>query len=393
MGSGFLGFVRPDGQVGARNHLLVMATCDCAYQEAKRIGESIPGAVVVSQWHACHPDEALERQLIGICSNPNLGAVLLVGLGCESITAEHLAKEIAPTGKLVADVVIQRDGGSLQTMAKGASLAREMMAEISKQQRELVPLSKLVLATQCGGSDATSGLAANPAVGHAVDKLVDAGATVLFSEPLEMIGTASILARRAANDQVATDIHALVAKTEAWARASGLASRHMPQGNMDGGLSTIDEKSMGSIRKAGTRTIQGVLQNDRERLDRPTAPGLYIQDGTGWDVASVTHMAAVGAQMAVFTTGRGSTTGHAVMPVIKVTGNPQTYAKMTDNMDVNAGRIIDGTSSISEVGEEIYELILRVASGEKTKPEILGFEDFLIYLRDPVAVNLMRRCS
>ena len=390
---GFLGYVRPDGQVGTRNHVLVMATCDCSYQEAKRIGESIPGAISVSQWHGCHEDDMLERHLVGVCTNPNLGAVLFVGLGCESISAERLAGVVGSTGKLTADVIIQRDGGSLQTMAKGASLVREMMAEISGLQREFVPLSKLLLATQCGGSDATSGLAANPAVGYAVDKLVDAGATVLFSEPLEMIGTAGILARRAINDQVAQDIHALVARTEQWARASGLASRHMPQGNMDGGLSTIDEKSMGSIRKAGTRDIQGVLQNDRDRLDRPIMPGLYIQDGSGWDVASVTHMAAIGAQMAVFTTGRGSTTGHAIMPVIKVTGNPQTFAKMTDNMDVNAGRIINGTASISTVGEEIYQRILRVASGEKTKPEVLGFEDFLIYFKDPVAANLIKRCA
>jgi altronate dehydratase large subunit len=393
MRKGFLGYVRPDAQVGTRNHLLVMATCDCSYQEARRIADSIPGAVGIGQWVGCHPDAMLERQMAGIGGNPNIGAVILVGLGCESISTELIGESLKKYGKPVADVIIQRDGGSLKAIARGSALCRELMAGLSAQQRECVPLSKVMLAIQCGGSDATSGLAANPAVGHAVDRLVDGGATALFSEPLEMIGTGSILARRGATGKASTEILDLIARTEAWARASGLPSRHMPQGNMDGGLTTIDEKSMGAIRKGGTRPIKGVLRNNRDELQRPPEPGLYIQEGSGWDVVSVTHMAAIGAQVGVFTTGRGSTTGHAILPVIKVTGNPETYGKMTDNMDVNAGRIIEGNASIAEVGDEIFELVLRVASGEMTKPEILGFEDFLYYDISPVAANLMRQCD
>lgn len=166
----------------------------------------------------------------------------------------------------------------------------------------------------------------------------------------------------------------------------------MTKGNEDGGLTTIEEKSLGAIRKAGTRPIQGILENSRERLERPNKPGLYIQDGTEEDIPSITHMAAVGAQLAVFTTGRGSTTGHAIVPVIKVTGNPTTFENMVDNMDVNAGRIVLGQAGIVQVGEEIYQMVLDVASGGKTKPESLGFQEFQIFRRDPVGVNLMKTC-
>jgi altronate dehydratase large subunit len=248
------------------------------------------------------------------------------------------------------------------------------------------------VALQCGGSDGTSGIAANPAVGVAADRLVDAGATVVFSETGEMTGTAHLLAQRAVNDEVARRIHQIIDDNVRRTKAAGGDGRSLPQGNHDGGLTTIEEKSLGSIRKGGTRPIQGVLENSRERLERPTGPGLYIQDGTGWDVASITHMAAIGAQIAVFTTGRGSTTGHAIVPVIKVTGTPATYARMVDNMDVNAGRIVEGRAGIREIGDEIYQLILEVASGAKTKPEALGFEDFQIYRRERVVENMLREC-
>jgi altronate dehydratase large subunit len=375
----FWGFERPDGQVGVRNHLLVMATCDCAYEEAKKMAAAIPDAVAVSQYHGCGADPMIVRQMVGIGVNPNVGAVLLVGLGCETIAVDLLAEGIRPSGKPLADVVIQRDGGSLKAIAAGTRILREMASQISGQRRQRFDVLRLFVALQCGGSDGTSGIAANPAVGVAADRLVDAGATVVFSETGEMTGTAHLLARRAVDDEVARRIHHIIDDEVRRVKAAGGDGRSLPQGNHDGGLTTIEEKSLGSIRKGGTRPIRGVLENSHERLERPGKPGLYIQDGTGWDVASITHMAAIGAQIAVFTTGRGSTTGHAIVPVIKVTGTPATYANMIDNMDVNAGRIVEGTASIREVGDEIYRLVLDVASGTKSKPEALGFEDFQIY--------------
>jgi altronate dehydratase large subunit len=386
----FWGYLRPDGQVGVRNHLLILATCDCAYEEAKKMAAAIPDAVAISQFHGCGADPMVVRQMIGIANNPNVGAVLLVGLGCEAITVDLLTEGIRESGKLIADVVMQRDGGSLKTIEAGTRILRQMAAELSSQQKQLFDSSKLIVSLECGGSDGTSGIAANPAVGVAVDKLIDGGATVLFSESGEMTGTAHILAKRAVNDEVARRIYQIVSDVIRWRKATGFSGPHLAKGNIEGGLTTIEEKSLGAILKAGTRPIQGVLENSRERTERPTVPGLYIQDGTGWDVASITHMAAVGAQLAIFTTGRGSTTGHAIVPVIKVTGNPTTYENMIDNMDVNAGRIIRGEAGITQVGEEIYQMVLSVASGRKTKPEALGFQDFQIFRRDAVAVNLMR---
>jgi altronate dehydratase large subunit len=222
--------------------------------------------------------------------------------------------------------------------------------------------------------------------------LIDAGGTAIFSEPLEMTGTEHILARRAVNKEVGKKIFDMIYGAEKWAKASGVSSRFMSKGNIDGGLSTIEEKSLGAIFKGGTRPIQGVLENSRLKLEKPTKPGLYLQDGTGWDVASITHMLAVGAQIAVFTTGRGATTGHAIAPVVKVTGNPITYSQMEDNIEVNAGKIIEGKAGITEVGKEIFDMIIRVASGEKTKTEILGYNDFVVWRRDRVAERLIQIC-
>lgn len=389
----FWGYLRRDGQVGVRNHLLVLATCNCAYEEAKRIAASVPGAVAISQFHDCGADPMVVSQMIGVANNPNMGAVLLVGLGCETITVDLLAEGVKASSKPLGSVVIQRDGGSIKAVEAGTRILREMSSEISAQRREPFDVSRLVVALQCGGSDGTSGIAANPALGVAADRLVDAGATVLFSETGEMTGTAHLLARRAANDEVAERIRQIIDYSIRWWNAAGSDVGSLRKGNEDGGLTTIEEKSLGSIQKAGTRPIQGVLENSRKRLEKPTKPGLYIQDGIRWDVASITHMAAVGAQLAVFTTGRGSTTGHAIVPVIKVTGNPTTYENMTDNMDVNAGRIILGKAGIVQVGQEIYEMMLDVASGRKTKPEALGFREFQIFRRDPVGANLIGECS
>ncbi|MFH1086885.1 MAG: UxaA family hydrolase, partial [Chloroflexota bacterium] len=206
----FLGYGRPDGRAGVRNHLLVMATCDCSHEVARRIAAAIPGAVAVGQFHGCGADPMVVRQMIGIGQNPNVGAILLVGLGCEAISAELLGEGIRLAGKPVADVVIQRDGGTLKTMELGTRLLRGFASELSAQQRQPFPLSKLCVALQCGGSDGASGIAANPALGVAVDRLIDAGATVIFSETGELTGTGHLLARRAADPETARRIHGII---------------------------------------------------------------------------------------------------------------------------------------------------------------------------------------
>jgi len=275
---------------------------------------------------------------------------------------------------------------------KGVEILRGMAEEVAELVREPFPLSELMLAVECGGSDATSGLAANPAVGVAADMLVDEGGTVVFGETQEMTGTQHVLARRAVTPGVAEEIHAMIARQELRMRAAGIDSRFMSKGNVEGGLTTIEEKSLGAIRKGGTRAIQGVLGTGREGFDYPDRPGLWLQDGTGSDVPSVTGMVAAGAQVVVFTTGRGSTTGHAIAPVLKVTGNPGTFSRMGDNMDVNAGAILDGSATLRSVGEGIFRDIVEVASGKLTKAEALGYRDFIVYRTSGLAERLLDVC-
>ena len=385
----FYGYERPDGSVGVRNHLLVLAPIDCSYEVAKRIADQVEGAVAVTQHHGCGLDWMVAHNLIGVASNPNVAAILIVGLGCETLNADVIEEGVKPTGKPVERVIIQEEGGTLKAMEKGVRLLQRLAEEASEQRREPFPLSKLILAVECGGSDATSGIAANPAVGVAADLLIDEGGAVIISEPQEMIGAEGHLMGRAVNREVAEEIRAMIERQVRRLEAMGIKSRYMSRGNIEGGLTTIEEKSLGAVRKGGTKPIVGVLRNDWNGLERPRGGGLWLQDGTGWDIGSVTHMVAAGAQIVVFTTGRGSTVGHAIAPVIKVTGNPITYRRMRDNIDINAGTIIEGRESIREVGERIFRFIVEVASGRKTRAELLGYRDFAIFKRDRAAERLL----
>ena len=388
----FYGYERPDGKVGVRNHLLVLTPMDCSYEPAKKIAEQVEGAVAVTQTYGCGNDSMLVHNLAGSALNPNVAGVLIVGLGCETLTGDILMEEIVPSGKPVYNITIQKEGGTLKTHEKGVRLLQKMKQEIAELKREPFPLSKLTLAVICGGSDATSGLAANPAVGVAADKHIDEGGTVMFGETQEMCGTQHVLVKRAVNKDVADAIYQIIEEQEARQKAMGVDSRWMSKGNIEGGLTTIEEKSLGAIRKGGTKSIQGVLYNNWERLDTPSRPGLYVMDGSGWDVPSVTHMVAAGAQVVCFTSGRGSTTGHAIAPVIKVTGNPNTFEMMPDNMDINAGTILDGSESLNSVGQRIYDLIVHTANGRQTKAEALGYKDFIVFKRSREAEHMLGHC-
>ena len=388
----FFGYERPDGSVGVRNHLLVIAPIDCSFEPAKQVAARVEGAVAVTQYLGCGKNSMVVNTLVGAGNNPNIAGILLFGLGCESLTNDVLLEGLAKTGKPIESLVIQEDGGTITTIEKGARVLQQMAQKVSLLKSSAFPLSKLTLAVECGGSDATSGIAANPAVGRAADILIDEGGTVLFSETSEMIGTQHILAKRAVNEKTAEDIFKMIEQEEKRLNSMGVDSRFMSKGNIDGGLTTIEEKSLGAIHKGGTKPIQGVLWHDKDRFDTPTTPGLWLQDGTGWDVPSVTHMAAAGAQVACFTSGKGSTTGHAIVPVIKITGNSATYNNLIDNMDINAGTILDGSESLNAVGERIFEMILETASGKKTKAEALGFKDFIVFSQHPIVERLLGHC-
>ena len=377
------GYRRENGRFGIRNHLLVIPASVCASETASRIAALVPGAVAIPHQHGCCHVGADYRQtvrtLVGFGVNPNVGAVLVVGLGCEGIQASVLADGIRESGKPVETLIIQECGGTLKTIAKGAEVCARLSRILAVQTREEFDLSELVLGLECGGSDPTSGIAANPAVGKASNRLIDAGGSTILSETTELIGAEHLLAARCATEELADRLLFMVKRIEDKSILYGVDLRgtQPTPGNIAGGLTTIEEKSLGCIYKAGDKPVIGVLEY-AEPVD-PEVHGLYFMDTPGQDIDSITGMAAGGAQIVVFTTGRGTPTGCPVAPVIKVTGNTETYRTMSDNIDINAGKIITEGASLDDAGNEIFDAILRVADGELTKAESLGHREFGIY--------------
>jgi len=372
------GYRRENGKVGIRNHLLILPASVCASEVAARIASHVNGAISLPNQHGCcELGVDLELTISTLSAsgkNPNVAAVLVVGLGCEGISAKELAEDIKTTGKKVDYLIIQECGGTIKTEAKGIRIVAEMARELSKVNKVEIDISEITLAIECGGSDTTSGLAANPAVGYASDKLVSLNGTSIFSETTEFIGAEHLLAKRAVTKEIGQDIINIVANCEKKAKSMGVDMRggQPTPGNIQGGLTTIEEKSLGCIYKGGTAQINGVL----DYAEIPTDRGLYIMDTPGQDIESMTGMVAGGAQIVVFTTGRGTPTGNPLAPVIKICGNPQTFKNMEDNMDINAGTIIDGLKTVQEVGEEIFDEMVEVINGKQTKAESLNHREF-----------------
>ncbi|MGE4274137.1 MAG: UxaA family hydrolase [Desulfitobacterium sp.] len=376
-----LGYRRPDGQLGIRNHLLILPTSVCATTVAFNIAAQVPGAVAVPNQHGCcqvgTDYEQTLRTLIGIGKNPNVGAVLVVGLGCEGIPIQETADEISTSGKPVQAIVIQENGGTLKTTALGVQIASQMARQISLIKPVEASITELSLGVECGGSDFTSGLASNPAAGTASDLLVKAGGTAMLSETTEFIGAEHVLAKRAKSPEVAKKLMEIVKATEDRAKQQhvDLRGSQPTPGNIAGGISSIEEKSLGCIYKAGHSPIQDILSYG----EAPQGKGLYVMDTPGQDVESNTGMLAGGVQIIVFTTGRGTPTGTPIAPVIKVTGNGQTFKNMEDNIDLDLSAIISGEETIEQAGQRIFEEIIEVANGKLTKSESLGHQEFGIY--------------
>lgn len=367
----FLGYECSDSSVGVRNHVAVLPSVACANGVAAAIVRQIPEAVLQQHSIGCGrgglDNEVHTRTLENLCRHPNLAGVLVVGLGCEVLKSEQLEQAAAQAGKHVQRVVIQEEGGSRRTTARGVELVRELVARAKEIEPGAVPLDRLIVGLECGGSDAFSGVTANPAVGRACDRLVDQGATVILTETTEMIGTAHILSRRAANVEVGAQIEEIVGlQKQKCADVLGpMAELVISPGNMDGGMSNIREKALGCIVKAGIRPIQEVIGY----AEKPTRRGVVIMNGPGYDTDSLTGMAAAGAQVMIFTTGRGNPIGFPMVPVIKVISTSQAYQRLEDDMDVNAGTVLEG-QSLEQVGDQISDVLLRVANGEPTKAEI-----------------------
>ena len=381
----FLGYKRDDGTVGVRNHVLILPTTVCASHVAKRIAEEVKGAIPLTHEHGCAQKgadcEQTKRVLVGIASNPNIAAVLVVGLGCETIGAPEVEEEIANSQKPVETLIIQESGGTEKSIQRGVKIAGEMLKYASELSRAEVSVESLVVGTQCGGSDACSGISGNPASGCASDLIVKAGGTVILAETTEMIGAEHLLAERAADRSVARQITDLVHRIENRAKAMGVDIRgaNPAPGNIAGGITTLEEKSLGAIVKAGSSTVNEVVEYGQ----MPTRKGLVIMDSPGQDTASIAGELASGAQIITFTTGRGSPVGSPIAPVIKIATNSQMLSRMMDNMDINAGTIIDGEETPQDVGQRIFKEILEVASGKLTKSEILGHREFSINRLSP----------
>jgi len=381
-GQSILGYVRPDGRVGIRNHLLVMSTVICSSFVTRRIADQVQGAVAIENPFGCgqlEPDlEITRRTLVNTAKNPNVGGVLVVGLGCEQIQADDLVGEIEKTGKPVEKVVIQEeDGGTPAAIEKGVRLLRKMAEEVLSQRPEEVDMSNLVLGVECGGSDATSGLASNPVVGYVADRVVDLGGTVILSETPEMIGAEDILANRAVSREVGERI---VRTVRRWVELAAsynvdLVGTQPAPGNIAGGISTIEEKSLGAIIKGGSSPVQGMVDYAEEVRGK----GLWLMDTPGYDIMSVVGMVAGGATLVIFTTGRGTPTGNPIAPVIKVTANPQIARKMRENIDFDASTVILGQETIDQAGERLFKLVMDVARGKPTRAELLGFREFMIH--------------
>ena len=379
------GYERKNGTFGIRNHVLVLPTVCCINGVINRISREAPEAVCVTHAHGCgrsgsRDAEILLRTLSGLVNHPNIGGAVLIGLGCEIFNTKTLLPLIKETGKPIEVFNVQEDGGSLRTAEKGITAARRMLSEISSQRRVALPWDKLLVAMECGGSDAMSGVTANVAMGAVSDWLVEKGATVIFGENTEMIGTAHVLARRAKSVEVAKQIEQMIGRAEKLTQEvmGSLASVVISPGNMDGGMSTIAEKSMGCIFKGGTTTINQVVDYG----EAPSERGLILQDGPGYDGDSMTGLAASGSQLMFFSTGRGSPAGFPVLPVIKVASNTRIYEAMRDDMDVNAGILVEG-QPLNSLRAEMVDLMIRVINGEKTKAEVNGMDVFTIMTVHP----------
>jgi len=379
------GYERKNGKFGIRNHLLVLPTVSCVNGVVHRISREVPEAVSITHAHGCGRGgprdlEILFRILSGLVHHPNVGGVVLIGLGCEISNTKNLFPVIREAGKPVEILNVQEDGGSLETSRKGIAAARRILSEISSQPRAPLPWDKLLVAMECGGSDAMSGVTANVAMGAVSDWLVEKGATVMFGENTEMIGTTQVLVRRAKNVQVAGQIEQMIERAEKLTQEvmGNLASLVISPGNMDGGMSTIAEKSMGCIFKGGTTTINQVVDYG----EAPSEHGLILQDGPGYDGDSITGLAASGSQLMFFSTGRGTPAGFPALPVIKVASNTRIYEAMKDDMDINAGTLVEGRP-LDELRAGMIDLMIRVINGEETRAEVNGMDVFTLMTVHP----------
>lgn len=377
-------WLRSDGRKGIRNTIVIAYLVECAHHVARKIAVPFENDDVhVIGFPGCFPNDYAQTMMETLCTHPNVGAVLLVSLGCENFRKAELVDAVQRSGRPVDLLVIQGEGGTASTMDKGRAWIAGMLKQLAGQPKVEMDVSELIVGTICGGSDATSGITGNPATGRAFDLLVAAGATCIFEETGELIGCEQIMAERAATPELGLALIETVEKAKTYYAKMGYGS--FSQGNAQGGLSTIEEKSLGAYAKSGSSQISGIVKP----CIRPQTTGLFLLDVVpdgeplfGFpninDTAEIVELISCGAHAIVFVTGRGSVVGSAISPVVKVCANPETFERMAGDMDVNAGRILTRDASLEDVGTEIFDRLLATANGAQTVSESLGHREFVL---------------
>jgi altronate hydrolase len=378
------GYLRADGRKGIRNTIAVAYLVECAHHVAREIVVPFRDRDVhLIGFPGCYPNPYSQSMMERLCTHPNVGGALLVSLGCESFNKFQLAEAIRASGRPVKTIVIQGNGGTRKSIADGRAWVAEIRAELDRLETVPMRVDEWIVGTVCGGSDGTSGITGNPAAGRAFDLLIADGAACIFEETGELIGCEHILASRAATEALGRELEASIAKAARYYATLGYGS--FAAGNAEGGLTTIEEKSMGAYAKSGAAPISGLIKPG----DIPPRGGLYLLDVVpdgevrfGFpninDNAEIAELIACGAHAVLFITGRGSVVGSAIAPVIKICANPETYRRLADDMDVDAGRILEGKRTLDEVGHEIRDLLLALGEGRRTRSEELGHQEFIL---------------
>jgi altronate hydrolase len=392
------GWLRPDGRKGVRNLVLVIYTVQCAAHVAHAIAAGEEDVQVIG-FPGCYDNQYAIRLVLSLARHPNVGAVLSVGLGCEYTQPARIAEAVEKSGRPADSFFIQDAGGTRSSTERGKDIVRSLRARIhAETPRVPMGFADLILGAECGGSDGTSGLVGNPAVGRLFDRVVDAGGSAICEEIVEMIGLRDVILGRAANEQARTELAAAYDKAEWYCRE--VRQYSVSPGNFAGGLSTIEEKSMGAFAKSGSRPLQGVIKVG----ENPPWPGMWVMDSVpdphfmqfGYtnpnDTEGIMDLISGGSQIVLFITGRGSVIGSPVSPLIKVTGNSRTYRRMQEDMDFDAGRVLAGELTLDAAADELGALVADVAAGEQSKPEALGHREYFVMYKHQDTPDLERGC-
>lgn len=383
----FLGYERADKSVGIRNKILIVSVDECCDGIARKIAENSENSVVLTNWYTCMlgGNEETLNQMIEVAKSPNVASVIVIAMGCGSILPEQVADPIKLINKPVEILTCQKEGGTKKTIKNGISIITEMDKYISTLKRKEFSLDKLIVGVKCGGSDTSSGIASNPSVGEAVDKLVDMGATCIAGELFELIGCNEILNKRAVSNEIAAKINQLIENEEKRWSIEGTDIETMSIGNSIGGLTTIEEKSLGALHKTGSRPIQDILQINKDFIEKPQKTGFYLSETTMLCGGAGVNFASLGAHIILWTSGAAGF-NNSIVPVIRVSGN---YDLMNDDIDVDVSNIMSGTMGVDEASNIILEKVISVANGEATSIEDYGDSTMTLYQKDQRVETLL----